>query len=168
MPTFRNDTARWIDHWAVVQHPAEEPRKILVRFAPGEEKGLEFWLPHVKLGLTLVDPDWPKAPNTILTSGTYAFEPGVERKFDIAPCDTYIVNVIVQQGRLMLFPGSGNVGVEIVQSADVPFHYRAVFDWEYAPYLRATGLEAGTRATVHAEVDRAWTIHSRGGGPIWP
>ena len=167
MPTFRNDTKRYIDHWALTQAPTEEPRKMLIRFEPGETKELGFWLPHVKLGLTLVDADWPKVPDTILASGTFDFEPGVERQFNIESCDTYIVNVIVQQGRVMLFPGSSKTGVEIVQETEVPFHYRAVFDWEYAPYLRVTGLEAGTKATVHAEVDRSGMFRARGGGGAW-
>ncbi|MBQ9526903.1 MAG: hypothetical protein IJR68_04765 [Fretibacterium sp.] len=154
MPTFRNDTQRMIDHECLIQSPTERPRKILIRFAPGETKKLTFWIPYQEKGLTLVDANDPKVPNTILVSGTFDFAPGVERRFNLERCDTYNINIIVQKGRLMLFPASANVGVEIAQEADIPYHYRAVFDWEHAPYIRVSGLDAGTRATVHAEVDR--------------
>ena len=45
MPTFKNETSHYIDHEALIQSPSGEPKKILVRFKPGEERGLPFWLP---------------------------------------------------------------------------------------------------------------------------
>ena len=161
MPTFKNETRRYIDHECWLQTPTTEPKRVLVRFAPGEERSLPFWLPHVKLGLTLVDPNYPVVPNTVLLSGTFSFEPGMERKFNLEACDTYVINVVVQRGRVTVFPGSSTLGVEVVQNDEVPFHYRAVMDWEYSPYLRVVGLESGTRATIHVEIDRDYPTVSR-------
>ncbi|MBQ7262463.1 MAG: hypothetical protein IJR14_01970 [Synergistaceae bacterium] len=166
MPTFRNDGAQVVTHKMTIQSPTDPPRRGLIRFDPGAEVALPYWVPYKELGLTLVSED-PKVPDTILASGTFGFDAGMERKFDIEQCDTYIVNVIVQTGRVMLYPGSTKTGVEIVQDADVPFHYRGVYDWEHAPYLRLVGLDAGTRATVHAEVDRSALVLARGGGAAW-
>lgn len=170
MPTFKNETPRYIDHWAMLQTPTGCPERVLIRFAPGEERALAFWVPYVALGLTVVDPDYPVVPNTILVSGTFDFAPGMERRFTIEPCDTYDANVIVQKGRVIVYPGSSTTGVEVNQNAEVPFHFKAVFDWEYAPYLRVVGLEPETRATVHAEVDRDYPTSARigaGGGLMW-
>ena len=153
MPTFKNETSRYIDHNAIIQTPEGEPRKILVRFEPGEQREMLFWLPYQKLGLTLVS-DYPAVPNTILVSGTFNFDEGTERRFNIESCDTYIVNVIVQSGRVVMYTGNSALGVEVAENAEVPYHYKATMDWEYAPYLRLVGKENGTVATVHAEIDR--------------
>ena len=153
MPTFKNNTTRYIDYNGVIQTPEGDQRRILVRFEPGEERPLAFWLPYQKLGLTLVS-DYPAVPSTILISGTFNFDKGTERRFNIESCDTYIVNVIVQSGRVVMYTGSSSVGVEVAESAEVPYHYKAKMDWEYAPYLRLVGMEDGTVATVHAEIDR--------------
>lgn len=167
MPTFRNETKRYIDHVAFLQAPAGVPERVLVRFAPGEEKELPFWVPYAVLGLTLVDPDYPVVPDTVLVSGTFEFQPGIERRFNIEPCDTYTVSIIVQKGRIFVYPGSSKVPVEVVQEEEVPFHYKAVYDWEHAPYLRIVGGEEA-RVTVHAEVNREYAVADRrGGGLMW-
>lgn len=163
MPTFRNDTERYIDHWCSVTTPIGTHDNILIRFAPNEERELTFWLPWKKLGLTLSDPHFPPVPDTILISGTFEFDDGTERKFDVKQCDAYILNVIVQKGRVKLYTGSSPTGVEIRQDADVPYHYRAVLDWEYAPFIVIEGLESGSEATVHAEIDRGVMPQVRGG-----
>ena len=167
MPTFKNETAHYIDHEALIQSPSGEPKKILVRFKPGEERGLPFWIPYQKLGLTLVNANYPAVPNTILISGSFNFNNGTERKFNIEPCDTYIVNVIVQKGKVIMYFGNSSIGVEIAENAEVPYHYKATLDWEYAPYLRVIGKEADTVATVHAEIDRDYLVNAKVGGRVW-
>ena len=138
----------------MLQDPNGEKSKILVRFAPGEERALPFWLPYQQLGLTLVNADYPAVPNTILISGTFNFDKDTERRFNIEPCDTYIVNIIVQSGRVAMYTGNSGTPVEVAENAEVPYHYKATMDWEYAPYLRLVGKEDGTSVTVHAEVNR--------------
>ena len=167
MPTFKNNTSRYIDHEALIQNPTGEPKKILVRFKPDETRELPFWIPYQKLGLTLVSESYPPVPNTILISGTFNFNNGTERKFNIEPCDTYIVNVIVQKGKVMMYTGNSPTGVEIAEDANVPYHYRATLDWEYAPYLKLVGLSDDTTATVHAEVDRDYLVNAKAGGRSW-
>lgn len=167
MPTFKNETTHYIDHEALIQTPSGEPKKILVRFKPNEERGLPFWLPYQKLGLTLINENYPVVPNTILISGNFNFNEGTERKFNIEPCDTYVVNIIVQQGKVKMYTGNSSVGVEIAENIDVPYHYKATFDWEYAPYLRIIGVEADTVATIHAEIDRDYLVNAKVGGRTW-
>ena len=150
MPTFRNDTESWIDHEATLQTP-DGPKRVLVRFMPGETRELKFWLPWREKGLTLVDADNPPVPKVTLTSGTYDFTPGMTREFQIPPCETYALDIIVQSGRVKLYTGSDTAGADIVKNDIVPFRYRAIYDWERAPKLRVVGMEEDTRATVHAE-----------------
>lgn len=167
MPTFKNNSDRYIDHNALIQTPSGEPKKILIRFKPGEERGFPFWVPYQKLGLELVNADYPAVPNTILISGTFNFDEGTERKYNIDSCDTYIVNIIVQSGKVMMYPGNSDVGVVVAENADVPYHYKATLDWEYAPYLKLVGLEADTTVTLHAEVDRDYLVNAKVGGRTW-
>lgn len=167
MPTFKNETTHYIDYEALIQSPSGEPKKILVRFKPNEERGLPFWLPYQKLGLTLVNADYPAVPNTILISGNFNFDEGTERKFNIEPCDTYVVNVIVQKGRVVMYPGNSAVCVEIAENTEVPYHYKATLDWEYSPFLRLIGKENGTVVTVHAELDRDYLVNAKVGGRTW-
>ena len=167
MPTFKNNTSRYIDHSAFIQTPEGESRRILVRFAPDEERELPFWLPYQKLGLTLISADYPVVPNTILISGTFDFDEDMERKFDIESCDTYIVNIIVQSGRVVMYTGNSNIGVEVAEDAEVPYHYKATLDWEFAPYLRFVGKKDGTKVTIHAEINREPLLNTKGGSRIW-
>ena len=168
MPTFKNETTRVISHRAITQSPEGVPRENWIIFNPGEEKQLAFWLPYVKLGLTLTSENYPPVPNSILISGSFNFEEGTERKFNIEPCDTYVVNIIVQSGSVLMYPGNSTIGVEVAESTDVPYHYKAVLDWEYAPYLRIVGKENDTLATVHAEVDRDYLVNAKMGvGRLW-
>ena len=166
MPTFKNNSDRYIDYNAAIQTPDGEPKKILIRFKPGEERGLPFWVPYQKLGLELVNSDYPAVPNTILISGTFNFDEDTARKFTIDPCDTYIVNVIVQSGAVKMKTGNSDVGVVVEEDGNVPYHYKATFDWEYAPYLEVIGLKPDTVATIHAEVDRACS-NAKVGGKAW-
>jgi len=150
MPTFRNDTKRWIDCWPTIQ-TGTGPMRILVRFEPDEERKLKFWLPWREKGLTLVDANEPPVPPVTLSSGTYDFEPGMSREFQIPPCDRYIVDLIVQSGRVKLYAGDDPAGADIVKNELVPYRYRAIYDWERAPRLRVVGMEENTRVTLHAE-----------------
>ena len=139
MPTFKNDTKHYIDY---------EAKNVLLRFEPNEERGLPFWIPYQKLGLTLVNADYPAVPNTILISGNFNFDNGTERKFNIEPCESYSIDISVQKGKIAMYPSNSAVSVEIEGD------YKATLDWGYAPYLRIKGLEAGTVAAIRAEVYR--------------
>ena len=153
MPTFRNDTKRWIDFRPTLQTETG-PQKVLVRFAPDDEKKLRFWLPWREKGLTLVDANDPPVPVITLTSGTYDFEPGMTREFQIPPCDKYVVDLIVQSGRVKLYAGDDPAGADVERSDIAHFKYHSLYDWEQAPRLRLAGMEDGTRATIHVEVAR--------------
>ena len=139
MPTFKNETKHYIDY---------EAKNVLLRFEPGEERGLPFWLPYQKLGLTLINADYPVVPNTILIGGKFNFDEGTERKFNIEPCESYSVHISVQKGKLAMYQGNSAFSI------DIEANYSGVLDWDCAPYLRVKGLEAGTVATIHAEVYR--------------
>ncbi len=151
MPTFRNDTDIWVDCWPTLWGPEGEKKEVLVRFQPGETRALRFWLPWQEKGLTLVDPDNPPVPMLTLTSGTYEFNLGDEREFQIPKCDRYVLDVIVHFGRVRLFAGNDAVGTEVAKRDIVPWSYRGFFDWERAPRLRMRAVEPHTRATLHAE-----------------
>ena len=155
MPTFRNGGERTVVYKGIVQPPNEKSREILVFFDAGKDTALDFWIPYEELGLELVNADEPPIPNTILLSGTFKFDEGTERKFSLDHCDTYILNVIIQSGKVKVYPGNSAIGAEITINENVPYHYTGIYDWEYAPYLRVVGLEDNTNATIHAEVYKA-------------
>lgn len=154
MPTFKNTGKTLIVYKGIIQEPNEKPKEVLVFFNAGEEVGLKFWVPYEELGLELVSEVSPPLPNTVLLSGTFSFDEGTERKFMIGHCDKYLLNVIVQSGALKVYPGSSKIGVEVREDMEVPYSYKVVYDWEYAPYLRVVGITDDTAATIHAEIYR--------------
>ena len=169
MPTFKNNGENRIVYKGIIQQPNEKTQEVLVFFDAGEEVALNFWVPYEELGLELVSSDSPPVPNTVLLSGTFSFDEGTERKFPLDHCDTYIVNVIIQSGKVKVYPGSSLIGVEVSAEATTPYHYHALYDWEYAPFLRVVGLEDGTEATVHAEICRSGVLKpTTGVQEIWP
>ena len=155
MPTFRNNGKQAVMYEGTVQYPNDKPRRLLVIIDAGTEKKLNFWIPYEELGLELVSEDNPPVPNTILLSGTFSFDEGTERKFQIGHCDRYELYVISQKGKVKVYQGSSDVGAEVRADTEIPFHYHVVYDWEYAPYLRVVGLEDETQITIHAEVYRS-------------
>jgi hypothetical protein len=165
MPTFKNNTNRLVEYTAWVRGVSFEPRKLLVSFPAGEEKALSFWVPHVQLGLSLVDANFPPVPNEILANGTFPLTAEATRTFQIAPCDRYSVDLIAQSGRFALFLGSGSLGVEVSATHPTAFRYAGVLDWEHAPHISVVGVEDG-EFTLSAEV---WRGHLGGcGGGFGP
>jgi hypothetical protein len=154
MPTFRNETTRPVNHNAIIRPPGGTVRNVIVTFPPGSEVPLNFWVPYAQLGLTLVDPAFPPAPENILASGTFPITAGAERLFNIAPCDGYTLDVIAQTGSVVLYIGTGSVGIPISAASPTAYRYRGVQDWEYAPAVKVVGAEAG-EFTLSAEVFRA-------------
>ena len=154
MPTFKNGGQRTVVYKGIVQPPNERPREILVFFDAGMEKKLNFWVPYEQLGLELVDADNPPVPDTVLLSGTFKFDEGTERKFTLRHCDKYMLDIIMQSGRVKVFHGNSEIGAELSAQSDISYRYHVINDWEFAPFLRVVGLEDGTEATIHTEVFR--------------
>ncbi len=154
MPTYRNESSRVVMYKGVIRQPNGLTQEQLVIVDPGKEIAIEYWIPYEKLGLTVVKENEPPVPSTVLLSGTFSFDAGTERKYPIEPCDTYILNVIVQRGKVKIYPGNTAIGVELSSELDVPYHYKGFYDWEYAPYLKVVGLEDDTSVTINAEVSR--------------
>lgn len=152
MPTFRNDGKNRVVYKGIIQQPNEKPQEVLVFFDAGEKVGLNFWVPYEELGLELVDADSPAVPNTVLLSGTFSFDEGTERTFPLGHCDIYVLNVIIQSGKVKVYAGSSAIGVEVTINENIPYHYTGIYDWGHAPYLRVVGLEDNTEATINAEV----------------
>ena len=147
MPTFKNNTTHYIDYEALIQAASGETRKILVRFEPKEERGLPFWLPYQKLGLTLVNANYPAVPDKVLVSGTFKFNAGTERRFNIEPCSRYVVNILAQKGKVKFYAGASLTGQEVAEEADVPYRQRTMLTWETAPYIRLV-CESGEAEVV--------------------
>lgn len=72
MPTYRNDTRKYITHQDMGY----------MRWRPGESKALMFHVPYEKLGLTLADEN-PKVPHTIYMDGTIFLDPGDSFRLDM-------------------------------------------------------------------------------------
>jgi hypothetical protein len=153
VPTFRNDTNSPITYNAIVHPPGGGVRKVIITIYPEEEKALDFWVPHVKLGLTLVSDTFPPVPESILANGTFAITAGAERKFEIAPCDSYYLDVIAQTGSVVVYIGNANQGVSVSATSPTAYRYHGVQDWEYAPAIKIVGVADGS-FTLSAEVYR--------------
>lgn len=145
---------RAIIYNGTIQPPNGQTQGIIIIFDPGKEVELKFWIPYERLGLELVNENYPPVPDTLLLSGTFKFDSSTQRKYLIEPCDRYTVDVILQKGSLKIYAGSSPTGAEIHAEIESPYRYSAEYDWEYAPYLRVVGLEDDTEAVIHAEVKR--------------
>lgn len=154
MPTFKNNTAQAVMYKGTIQPLNGKKQDVLIVVDAGEEIGINFWIPYERLGLELVDEEYPPVPDTVFLSGIFKFEEGTERKYTIEPCGMYMLDVLVEKGSLKLYAGSSQTGIEMNSSSEVPYRYRAKYDWEYAPYIRAVGLKDGTEALIHAEAVR--------------
>lgn len=154
MPTFRNNTEKAIIYRGTIQPPNNKTQEIIIIIDPKKEIALNFWIPYERLGLEVVNENYPPVPDTLLLSGMFKFDEGTERRYTIEPCDRYTVDVILQKGSLKIYAGSSPTGAEIHAEVGAPYRYSAEYDWEYAPYLRVLGLEDETEAAIHAEVKR--------------
>lgn len=154
MPTFKNNTDKAIIYRGTIRPPDRSKQEAIIIVDAGKEIRLNFWLPYEALGLDLVDENNPPVPDTLLLSGMFKFDKGTERKYTIGQCDKYTVDVIVQTGGVKIYAGSSPTGAEIIADIGSPYHYSAVYDWEYAPYIRVVGIEDGTEVVLHAEVTR--------------
>ena len=138
MPTFRNDGERAV----ICTEP--DGRNIII-FDPGKEIGLTYWIPYQRLGLTLVDGENPAVPDSLLISGEFMFERGMERKINIEPCRKYELDIIPIRGAVSLYIGSSGKGRVISQA-----EYHGLHEWQYAPYIRLAGVSETSAVRVEA------------------
>ena len=138
MPTFRNDGER-----AVIY--TEPDGKDIIIFDPGKNVQLVHWVPHKRLGLTLVSESYPPVPNAILISGDFKFTAGMERRFEIEPCQTYALDIYLVKGSVILYLGSSSAG-KVISLMD--YHER--IEWKNAPYIRVAGGASGAEVSIQA------------------
>ena len=138
MPTFRNDGER-----AVIYN--EPDGKDIIIFDPGRNVQLVHWIPYKKLGLTLVSESYPPVPDSVLVSGEFRFTSGMERKFEIEPCQKYQLDIYPSEGTLRVYLGASTKG-RLVPSLG----YSEVIDWKNAPYVRVVGDNDGVTANIQA------------------
>lgn len=136
MPTYRNNTNNPINY---------AYGKNIYTFPPKKDYPCKFWLPFQELGLELVDADYPPVPSKILISGNFLFSKGTERKFNIEHCEKYRLHVKVSNGTLRLYTGTSRRGV------DIQGDYETLLAWEFAPYIRLSGITDGVKASIYAE-----------------
>lgn len=137
MPTFRNDGER-----AVIYN--EPDGKSITIFDPGKNVQLVHWIPYKKLGLTLVSESYPPVPDSVLISGRFKFNAGMERRYDIDPCVKYELYIRVEEGTLRLYLGASK------KSRVITDEYREVLEWQYAPYVRVLSENNGVSAIIEA------------------
>lgn len=141
MPTFRNDTARPI----IYNVPGVD--KIII-FDPKKIVPLKFWVPYLQLGLSLEDANYPPVPNTVEVSGRFNFSSGMERRFNIDPCDAYSIKIKVTSGGVALYLGSA------ANCININDEYQSMVEWKNAPYLRIGGAEDDTVVEILAMIER--------------
>ena len=138
MPTFRNETQRAIIY-------TEPCGKDIIIFDPGKNVQLVHWIPYQKLGLKLVNENYPPVPNTLLVSGEFVFTRGMERKIDIEPCQKYTLEIKPSEGAVRVYLGSSDKG-KVVSVSD----YSGVQEWQYAPYIRVVGITEKSTVSIEA------------------
>ncbi len=141
MPTFKNETTK------PIFYKVKDKEQIII-FDPQKEVMLEFWVPYLQLGLTLMSAEYPPVPNMILLSGEFTFMHGLERKFNIDACDSYTFEITVNSGKVRLYLGATKNSMDISSS----YNYKVVLDWSLVPYIRIVGLQDDSNVMIHAEV----------------
>lgn len=154
MPTYKNGGNKTVVYEGTIQKPNGREKEVMVFFDAGSVVPLDFWIPYEKLGLELIDAENPPVQGSILVSGTFNFNEGTERIFPLEHCDKFSLDVIIQSGSIKLYRGSEPIGTVIDAGTERPYRYHVVEDWNYAPYIRAVGLEDNTVAVIHAEILR--------------
>ncbi len=136
MPTYKNNTNHTINYVY---------GKNIYTFPPKKEYACNFWVPYEKLGLELVNADYPPVPSKVLVSGTFDFIAGMERKFNIECCRKYKVTLKVFNGSASFYSGNSPNRIEVTDK------YVVKLDWSYAPYIRVVGLTDQTRLSIYVE-----------------
>ena len=154
MPTYRNMTGRPVSFNNLkIYEDGGDVRRMIVTFAPLEEKALHFALPrYAEKGLELVDEDFPPLYGPIIFDNTLDYPEGVSREFAIRPCDRYFVQVIVQTGKVRMKFGRNGTPVVLDASLPVRTKFWENVDWESAPLLIIEGVEGGGNCTLHVNV----------------
>ena len=137
MPTYKNRSGQQINY---------EAGGKIYNFPAGRETRTNIHVPYKELGLELVDEKDPPLKQKLLLSGRFKFSSGMERKMNIPHCEKYRLKVSVKSGRLKMYAGSAELGMELSGE------YDKEHEWGYAPYVRFAGLEDGTDAEVYGEV----------------
>ena len=137
MPTYRNNSNTAINY----NHNGR-----LYSFPPHKDYEAIEWLPYQELGLELVSADYPPVPESILLSGSFTFERGMERKFNIRHCERYKLNITVKSGKVRMYTGNAKIGLEVSDE------YSGTLDWERAPYIRILSVDVQSEVKIDAEV----------------
>lgn len=138
MPTFRNETERAIIY-------TEPGGKDIIIFDPGKDVQLVQWVPYQRLGLKLVNESYPAVPSELLLSGEYEFRRGMERKYEVEPCTSYILEITPIEGAVKLYLGSSDKGKVISLK-----EYECAHEWHNAPYIRVRGMSESSRISLQA------------------
>ena len=137
MPTYRNNSDIAINY----NHNGR-----LYSFPPHKDYEAIVWVPYQELGLELVSADYPPVPESILLSGSFMFERGMERKFNITHCERYKLKIQVKTGRVRMYTGNAKIGLEVNDE------YSGELDWERAPYIRIISVDVQSEVKMNAEV----------------
>ena len=122
MPTFKNTTNKPIEYITA--------EKNILIIDPNEIKELEYWIPYQQLGLELLNESYPPVPSEILLNGTFKFMAGMTRKYDIEPCEKYVLSMSIKGTPVLLYLGGSKNAIHITDE------YSDIFTWEYAPFIR--------------------------------
>jgi hypothetical protein len=163
MPTYRNTLIRPVTFEVKLYGSDGQIRRYLVDFRAGEERKLPFALPnHAAKGVAVVDTAYPPLSDPIIFDNTLPYDAGVMREFAVRPCDKYLVQLIVQTGKITY--QFGHTGVPASLDADLPTQtsFAKQVDWESAPLLVVKGAADGSSVSLHIEELQAGEWSSRG------
>lgn len=126
MPTYRNDTNAKITH----------PDKLYMHWMPGEEKKLEFFVPHELLGLTLADEEpYVRRTSSVYDYNEFEVQPGQKLVYQIPYRETFEISLAMISGTVHMLIGDSLVETVIDEMHD----HVSTYAWDKTAYLTFIG-----------------------------
>jgi hypothetical protein len=152
MPTYKNTTPHPVSFLIKLYGNDGNVGKFLVDFRAGEERQLSYALPrYAEKGITLIDANYPPLSDPLIFDSALLYDAGVIREFAIRPCDKYLVQLIVQTGKITYQFGYGGVPAMLDATLPVQSSFSKQVDWESAPLLVVKGVTDGSVVSLHVE-----------------
>ena len=138
MPTYKNNTNRRITF----------PDKHYMEWSPGEVKELEYFVPHMDLGLDMIDEKPYVLRDNPRGFGYRALlvEPGQKTVYHIPYSTTIELSVLSPDGEAVMYVGDSQVPIPVGPKQ----YHVSRYPWDMVGYLT---FEAEKRISVHVKVE---------------
>jgi hypothetical protein len=146
--TYRNDTEKRITHHDMGY----------MTWQPGETKRLSFFVPHEKLGLTLVEDDGAEGDSSVAQDWLVELTPGEPAVLKLRYWETFELSIHSLSGTAFMRIGNSELEVAVSEEESHWSSYSyarcpyLTFDCEEAAAVRVKQEERNTRNTIRRGV----------------